>query len=196
MGEYLTPPKGISEPFFVADALIEYLIRPTRFSESPRGLRIRRVAMSSGSARYEYRWNKVLLAQIQIRAITAQSTLIETFTEATEHPGQQMADVSIQIIMTRLAGREESDAIDTEQTVHRLEARLLELIQGSDQAKRAALSHEPPARDAPIDEWLDWRDRQIERGRTVSYTKLSAMSDYNDNQFKYAQSKRTKIQPD
>jgi hypothetical protein len=52
---------------------------------------------------------------------------------------------------------------------------------------------EPPARDDPIDDWLDWRERQIARGRrghAVSYNRLSTMSIYSKSQFTYHAKKR------
>ena len=48
-------------------------------------------------------------------------------------------------------------------------------------------SHEPPDKKAPIDDWLDWREAELARGRgrnSVSFRRVSEMEDciYSEDQ--------------
>lgn len=188
-------------PFDTVDAAFVARLNATK------EMRYKRQTTSAGSAIYALRLGSLAVGTFQLRAVLAGSTHINLqiapigddkneFTRlfiAGHLPALLWAVVEQLSIearaMERLIETTEAMASKISPVVVRVPPEVL------DQTQQPEKVNEPPAPDAPIDAWLDWRESQIKQGRSthsVSFSQLAKSSNYSVSQFKHASAKRNR----
>jgi hypothetical protein len=188
-------------PFLTVDAALHL------FLSGQKPMQYRRQGQSAGSAIYTLRYGSIVAGTIQIRAVLDGATHITTEINA----GVDKMDEPLKLYMTsqlpstlwafvewlhedehnmtELSKRTESFLIETSPVIVATPPELEDL------AQQRPKTNEPPAKGAPFEDWLDWREAQISRrGRihSLSYKRLSEMSGYSESFLKRKGAERSK----
>jgi hypothetical protein len=196
-------------PFPTVDAALQFNLTTTEH------IRYRRQPQTTGSATYTLRIGTTQVGVIRIRAVLSSSTHIALEIAAAVNAMEEMQKLSITgylpgMLWAFMEGLyiDERNMEELSKTTEALLVEISPIIVPTvpdleDISRPRPNTNEPPTKDAPIEEWLDWREAQLHRGRTthdVSFAKLSRLTEgkYSSSQFKHHNSKRqarTKSEP-
>jgi hypothetical protein len=200
---------AIEIPFISIDASLQQYL-----STQQEQLRYQRQAQSAGSATYTLRLGTKIVGSLRIRAVLNNSTHVALEVAATvgkmeELPKLFTTGYLISLLWSFVEGtyKDQQRMRDMIKSTDALLAQTSSMVvlpppKLDAPEPQRQVTNEPPSPDAPIEEWLEWQEAQIRRGRSarsVSFSRLSDLSKnkYSKSQFKHASSKRkrTKLEP-